>query len=360
MGQKLSDDQCIEAVKLIEECLREGCKLPGTAGPGTSALAEAGRRAVERGICLSLPAYRSRLDTAKSRGFIPDEALYRETRYSQPLPKAVLEHAPPQDPAAFTPQGDSERVLIIPDLHQDPRHPDRINVLKWIARFGAEKDFKRVVQLGDWSTWDSASSHDKNDTLKGQQKPSITDDMNNLIEGLRMWQAAKGDWRPKQLITLGNHEHRLERFENKTPETSGVFSQRRDEIFTQFGWQVSPYSEVRYVCGVGLTHHPTNAAGRAFGGKTGAQRAANEAACSMIYGHTHAWKFVPAAKLGPMVGVDMLEAGCAMKWGEVEAYAMHSNNDWWWGVTEVTLWGGRIHEVARTSMLTLQKKYGGD
>jgi len=256
------------------------------------------------------------------------------------------------------PSDEGEVVLIIPDLHQDPRHPHRVEVLTWAGRFCADRKIGRAIQLGDWSSWDSVSTHDKNDTQKARYKPPISADMDNLHESLRAWTVGKGDWKPKQTVTLGNHEYRLERYENENPEAYQTFTLKRDELFARFGWLTVPFGELRYFQGVGIVHHATNGVGRPFGGKTGSTRAANETSVSLITGHTHNWKFWPSAKIGPQSGVDLLEAGCALPWGEIEAYAQHSTNDWWWGVTVAWLNMGRIIDVERISMLTLRRRYG--
>lgn len=355
---KMSEETARDVIARVEDALRKGGRPKGVNGPGRSAIRMAGEQAVKDGVVGTVNTFESRVGKVLSNyGMEPDWSLYAPARYHQPLPSARLDPAPPiaED---FLPDGDGEEVLIVPDLHQDPRHPHRLDVLRWIARFGAERKVPRVVQLGDWSTWDSVSAHDKNDTLKARLKPSIATDMDNLQEGLAAFQAEQGDWRPKKLVTLGNHEHRLERFENANPETHQTFTLRRDELFASFGWRTSPFGELRYIEGVAFTHHPTNGAGRAFGGKLGATRSANETTCSIVHGHTHSWKFWPAAKIGPANGIDILEAGCALDWGEIESYALHSQNDWWWGVTVARLISGRIIDVERVSMVTLRRRYG--
>lgn len=359
MGQpKLSDGDKKQAVEIYESCLREGFRPRGVAGPGKSALAEAARRAHEQGIVGSTETFRHRLREAVKDGFTPDESLWSPPRYQQPNPQSILIPSAPHEPGFLEPEGEGEEVLIIPDLHQDPRHPHRVEVLTWAGRYCADRKIPRTVQLGDWSTWDSVSSHDKNDTQKARYKPPISADMDNLKESLMAWNLGKGDWKPKQLVTLGNHEYRVERFENLNPETHQTFTLQRDQLFAQFGWRTSPFGEIRYIEGVGITHHPVNGAGRPFGGKLGATRAANETSVSLIVGHSHNWKFWPSAKIGPQSGVDLLEAGCALPWGEIEAYALHSCNDWWWGLTVARLLGGRIIDIERISMLTLRKRYG--
>ena len=46
-----------------------------------------------------------------------------------PLDTAVVQEAVAPNPMMSKPSGEAVRVLVIGDLHQDPRHPDRINVL---------------------------------------------------------------------------------------------------------------------------------------------------------------------------------------------------------------------------------------
>lgn len=301
-----------------------------------------------------------RLRFAKERlGIEPDESRFRPQRYQQPVPLAVLNPAPPMP--VIEPQGPGERVLVIGDLHQDPRHPDRLDVLTWIARYASEHRFTRIIQVGDWSTWDSVNQHDKNDTLAARLKPGIKDDLENLLQSHQAFR--KGidpDYRPKLDFLRGNHEYRVERFENANPESVGTFTLSRDETFAQFGWRSRAYGELFYVDGVAFTHHPTNGAGRAFGGKTGPQRAANESTVPVVSGHTHRRQVHDAPKIGPTDAISMVEVGCAMPWGSMERYAKHSLTGWWFGVVPMTVNADQITDLSFVSMITLRSRYSDD
>jgi len=247
------------------------------------------------------------------------------------------------------------------DLHQDPRHPHRLDALKWIARYASEHRVDRIVQVGDWSTFDSVNQHDRNDTQGARYKPPVKDDLANLLASHQAFRSGMdADYRPKLNFLLGNHEYRLERFENANPETHQTFTLSRDETFAQFGWQTRPYGELLYVEGVAFTHHPTNGAGRAFGGKTGPQRAANESTVPVVSGHTHRRQVHDSPKIGPVGVISMVEIGCAMPWGDMEAYAAHSLTGWWYGVAPMTVQGGAITDLAFVSMLTLRDRYSDD
>ena len=351
-----------DAVSRVEQKLREGYRPAGTmGGHGPGAIDAAAADAVADGVAFSREGFRGRLKKGAQRfGIEPDWSLYRPAQYQQPVARQVIERGLPPEPVLLTPHGPAERVLVIGDLHQDPRHENRLDVLTWIARHASATRPDRIIQIGDWSTWDSVSVHDRNDTRKGHLKPSIKQDLENLQASLRAWRLGINEgWRPKATMLMGNHEYRVERFENATPEAYGIHTLARDETFLQFGWQTRPYGELYYVQGVAFTHHPINGAGRAFGGKTGPQRAANDSLVPIVSGHTHRRQVHDCPKIGGAGLVSMVEVGCAMPWGEIESYAAHGMTGWFWGVCELTVQAGAIIDVNFLSMLTLRSKYEG-
>lgn len=346
------DDKLRAAVELVEQVFREGFQ-PGK--PGT--LHEAIRRGQASGLLSNRSMIWTYLDAAKARlGIEPDESLWRPSRYQQPVPRQVVEVAPPLPPAD---PGDGVRVLAIGDLHQDPRHPERLDVLTWIGRYASEQQFPRIVQVGDWSTFDSVNMHDNNNTAAARLKPGIKDDLDNLKQSLLNFRRGI-NYKPRQTFLNGNHEYRLERFENLNPEALGTFTLAREESFAQFGWASRRYGELFYVDGVAFTHHPTNGAGRAFGGKSGPNRAANESTVPIVSGHTHRRQVHDSPKIGPMDCISMVEIGCGLPWGTVEDYAKHSLTGWWYGVCDMTIRQGAITDVNFVSMLTLRDRYSDD
>jgi len=168
------------------------------------------------------------------------------------------------------------------------------------------------------------------------------------------------DYRPKLDYLLGNHEFRLEWFENANPETAQTFTLSRDETFAQFGWRARPYGELFYVEGIAFTHHPTNGAGRAFGGKTGPQRAANESTVPVVSGHTHRRQVHDSPKIGPVDVISMVEVGCGLLPGEMENYAKHALTGWWMGFVPMTVQGGSITDLAFVSMQTIRDRFSDD
>lgn len=352
-AKPISPERLLRAVQLLESAFQDGFD------PRHGAAAEAGKRCVKEGLFSSPVMVHAWLSLARERhGYEADETLYRPARYSQPVPRAVISDAMP--PVPILPVGET-RVLVIGDLHQDPRHPHRLEVLTWMARYASEHRYERIIQVGDWSTFDSVNMHDDNRSLAARTKPSIRDDLDNLRQSHNAFRRGiDPDYRPKLDFLLGNHEHRVERFENSNPEAHGTFTLARDETFLQFGWRTRPYGELFYLDGVAFTHHPTNGAGRAYGGKSGPNRAANESTVPVVSGHTHRRQVHDAPKIGPIDVISMVEVGCGLPYGEVESYAKHGLTGWWHGVVPMTIRSGVITDLNFVSMLTLRDRYSDD
>jgi hypothetical protein len=280
-----------------------------------------------------------------------------------PVPTLLLRAAEPPPQEAMEPAGTARRVLCIGDLHQDPRKPHRMATLTWIARYASEERFERIIQMGDWSTNDSASSHEKGDSRQARFKPGFRDDLDNLMASHQAFRRGMAsDYRPKLDFVMGNHEWRFERYENAHPEAHQTFTLERDQTFAQFGWRVRPYGELLYVEQVGFAHHAVNGAGRAFGGKTGPQRGANETTISIVGAHTHRKQNHDAPKIGPLGLVSMIEVGCAMPWGEIETYVQsdHSPLGWWWGVVPMTVQDGLVTDLEFKSMRAIRDRYSDE
>lgn len=357
----LSYKRALDAVERVNQKLREGYVPPGIGG-GKSAVMAAAEEMQIQGLMGSSSSLWSRLRTARElHGLEPDESLYRPARPQQPQPRLVRVDGPPPEPSLSAPQGEPTRVLVIPDRHNDPRHEHRLAASTWIARFGSEHRAPIVVDLGDSITLDSCSRHEKNDTLRGRHKPGIGADLDNHLAANQAFERGRAtDWKPRRIKTRGNHEQRLWDFENQHPENEGTHTHRYAQDLLQFGWQERPYGEFAYVNGVAFTHAPINGMGKPMGGKTSSHRAGDMLTSPLVHGHTHQLHVTSAAKMGPQERITVIQAGCAMPWGEYEAYAAIGPGGWWWGVLMLTCWDGQITDFEAVSMLSLRARYSDD
>jgi hypothetical protein len=349
-------------VELVNQCLDEGFTPYWFPGPGNrTALAEAcSRWKKPDGIPMTLTNFKQILLRAKQKGFEPDWSLFRPKRYQQPI-RAI---AVVQETIPVTPPKDEKqptRVLVIPDRHNDPRHEHRLEITKWIARYGSEHRHPYVVDLGDSVTMDSCSRYDKNDTIRGRFKPSIKADLDNHLAMLQAFESNRAqDWRPRLSRMRGNHEHRLFDFENQHPENEGTHTHRYAQDLLQFGWKERGYGEIYYIDGCGFTHAPFNGLGKAMGGKTATHRAGALLCESLVHGHTHSFEVHNSAKLGPTDRITVVQAGCALPDGEVESYATHNPTGWSYGIMDITVERGAIIDLAFISIRSLRQRYSDD
>ena len=67
----------------------------------------------------------------------------------------------------------------------------------------------------------------------------------------------KKQYKPEKILTLGNHEHRINRAVNDDPKLDGVLS-IDDLQYAEAGWQVHPFLDVVVVDGVAYSHYFTS------------------------------------------------------------------------------------------------------
>lgn len=349
------DAALIRAVELVNEVYRDGFD-PNKLGT----MKEVWERGAKEGLLTNRIQVWDRINLAKTRlGLEPDPTLYQQPRYQQPAPKLQL--LPAREPEYRPLEGPRRRVLVIPDRHNDPRHPHRLACTTWIARYGSETRPDFVVCLGDAGTFDSVSRHDKNDTLRGRFKPSIKDDLDNMeAQEVAFERGRDATWRPRKLKARGNHEQRLWEFENQHPENEGTHTHRYAQTLLQFGWREQRFGEIFYIENVGFSHAPLTM-GKTVGGKTGPLRSANDLCRTLVHGHTHKLHWYDAAKNDPMDKIAVVSAGCALPEGEIEHYATHSGaTGWRYGVLDLTVQAGEIVDFSWISMRTLRDRYSDD
>jgi len=164
----------------------------------------------------------------------------------------------------------SKRILVIPDLQIKPGVS--IEHLEHIGKYIVDKRPDVIVQIGDFADMSSLSSYDKG--KKAFEGRRYKADVESVIKAqevlleplyhLRLQQTRnrKKVYTPRMVLTLGNHENRIERAINNSPELDGVLSVN-DLEFESYGWEVFPFLEVVVIEGVAFSHYfPTGLAGR--------------------------------------------------------------------------------------------------
>lgn len=293
--------------------------------------------------------------------YIPPEPILKLQEEVAALKDALAKaqeakDAPPKPRVISGKQDRSTRIVAIGDTHDSPHLPDKSR-FKWFARHIAETRPDRVVQIGDFASWDSVSAHDAPGTANFAARPRFVDDLESLEEAMALFYNELGDCGIPMELTCGNHEDRISRFENASPETQGALYSQFEEIAARYRWRTHPYGRWLFIDGVGFTHAPFNQMGKPYGGKNPENAIANDAVFSIVWGHTHKAGFKRIPKIGPGQSVEVLNLGSAMPVGHVEAYANKSTTGWTYAIFDLEIRQGHIVGHREISLGELERMY---
>lgn len=159
-----------------------------------------------------------------------------------------------------------------------------LDYLKWIGYYIARKKPDVIVHIGDHYDMASLSSYDKG-TLSAEGKRVRADiDAGDLGIQLIEDEIAKvKGYNPRKIVTLGNHEHRIDRFVQEHPELDGYMG--TDMLaFSKHGWEVHPFLKPVKVHGIQFIHFvPNPMSGKPYGGTV--QNILKNCGSSFVMGH---------------------------------------------------------------------------
>jgi hypothetical protein len=159
----------------------------------------------------------------------------------------------------------SRRHLVIPDTQIRPGVPT--DHIEWIAKYAIDKRPDVIVILGDWADMASLSSYDVG--KKSFEGRTYREDIlvaNDALQRLmapieaetgRRSRGHKRRWNPRKLVTLGNHENRINVAIENDRKLDGLISVD-DLFFKQWGCEVYPFLEVVEVDGIAYSHYFTS------------------------------------------------------------------------------------------------------
>ena len=245
-------------------------------------------------------------------------------------------------------------VLAIGDCHDSPDMPDKSR-FEALGALAKDLGVDHIVQIGDFTSLDSMSSHERNDTVKGQKKPSFMTDMISFQEALKAFDRGLDGYACPKHITLGNHEARLFNYVNQHPEVANLLDEALYGPIEDHGWTCSPYGEFYFIGDVGFTHVPFNGMGKPYGGMQSENTIARDALHDVVYGHTHKRLDKTFPKMG-QEKITIINLGTSLPTGHVESYAKTSLTGWSYGVYLLQICDGRIHEQNWISMDTLMER----
>lgn len=167
------------------------------------------------------------------------------------LPKSGPTLPTPHDPAR------GKRIMVLPDVQAKPGID--FSYLRRYGEYMMEKRPDIVVCIGDFADMPSLSSYDKGKkAFEGRRYKRDVEAaqfaMQAFLGPLHEHQKMGGTYRPRLVLTLGNHEHRINKAVDEDAKLAGVLS-ISDLAYEEYGWEVYPFLQVVVIEGVAFSHY---------------------------------------------------------------------------------------------------------
>lgn len=223
--------------------------------------------------------------------------------------------------------------LVIPDVQAAPG--DDFTYLNKIGTYIVEKQPEVIVCIGDFADMSSLSSWDKGKrSFEGRRYKKDIEASHEAMSALLdpMWnfnhKAKKNkekQYKPRMVLTLGNHCNRIDRAVNDDPKLEGILSVN-DLGYEGYGWEVHPFLEVVVIDDVAYSHYFTSGVmGRPV---TSAQACLNKKHQSCIQGHQQTLQIATAYKADGSRITAVIAGACYEK---QEEYLGPQGNKHWRG-----------------------------
>ena len=215
--------------------------------------------------------------------------------------------------------------LVIGDPHCNPKASN--DRFLWAGKLARDLKPDTIICMGDFSSMDSLSSYDKG--KKSFEGRRYKKDIDHAHDALEKFNKGLNGRRSRKVMLLGNHEDRIDRIIDETPELDGTIS-TKDLKFKEFGWEVFAYQEPVAIDGVHYCHnYPTGIMGKPISGDNIARSLLLKNKVSSTVGHCHLFDYsmctIPSGR--KVLG---LSAGCYLH--HKEDYARNTQRLWWSGL----------------------------
>lgn len=226
-------------------------------------------------------------------------------------------------------------IIVIPDAHTKPGQ--NLRRFNWLGKFIIDRQPDIILCLGDFADIESLCLYDKGKkSFEGRRyKKDIKasqEAMNEIFSPIRAYNSdkkalRKKQYKPKLYLTLGNHEHRISRVSELSPELDEVIS-ISDLEYEKWGWKVIPYLSPLEIEGVTFSHYfSSGVMNRAISGEHPAYALATKKFKSCIQGHSHIFDYCERTDASGKK-IQCIVAGCFLDKDEEEAYAGEANKLW--------------------------------
>lgn len=193
---------------------------------------------------------------------IPESTLRRWKREGpNPSYADLRQRYAPEKPM----DGVGKRIAVIPDMQVKPGID-----LSYAARIGMYMAHKKpdiIVNGGDFADMPSLSTYDAPGS-KGMEGQRYKEDILAVQTAMKMMmdpiirERDKSGWNPRLVLTLGNHEDRIDRAVKATPKLDGVIG-LPDLHYEEYGWETHKFKQPVIIEGMAFCHYfPSGPLGR--------------------------------------------------------------------------------------------------
>lgn len=251
------------------------------------------------------------------------------------------------------------KIAVIPDTQCRPG--DDFTFLKNIGNYLIEKQPDVIVQIGDFADMPSLSSYDVGKkAFEGRRYKhdveATYDAMADLMypigaHNYKQRKNGKKQYKPRQILTLGNHENRISRAVNDDPKLDGTIG-LDDLPYKAYNWEVYDFLDVVVVAGVAFSHYfVTGIAGRPA---STAQAQLNKKHMSCIAGHQQGLQIATAHRADGQRLTSVIAGSC---YEHEEEYLGAQGNEHWRGMLMMHEVNDGQFDLMPVSLGYLEKKY---
>jgi hypothetical protein len=229
--------------------------------------------------------------------------------------------------------------------------------MRWIGRYVAETRPDNVVHIGDAFEFESCEFHSAPGSGAQKRRPAFIEDIEAGEEALHTYHQEIPTGEIPHDVVLGNHEQRVWRLEEASPNLAGTLTLQLDQFFSRYRWKVTPYRHWLFFEGVGVTHVPHSIMQKPIGGRYPENTIGNQSTHSIIFAHTHRFNHVTVPKIGINNSITITNLGSAMPHGYVAPYADGATTGLTYGIVDMRIRGGRVESPKFISLLELKERY---
>jgi len=249
---------------------------------------------------------------------------------------------------------------VIPDIQAKPGHD--FSYLTKIGKYLVEKKPDKIICLGDFADMESLSSYDQGKkSFEGRRYMADIEAAHEAMEALLhpLWEfnaKAKRNkekqYNPELHLTLGNHENRINRAVNDSPQLEGVLNV--DALgYVGYGWTVYPFLDVVVIDGIAYSHYfTTGVMGRPV---STASACLSKKHMSCVQGHQQGLQIHSAYKADGTQITSIIAGSC---YEHDEDYMSSQGNKHWRGFLMLHAVDNGEFDVMPVSLKYINKRYG--